>query len=150
MIKRIKRVGAVRLEETGLPERVHEKRVFAQTTKHFFILRVEAVNETHYYPLYPKSFSQSRNMESHKRIHTGEKPFKCPLCTKSFSESGNMERHKRIHTGERPYKCPLYPKSFSQSPPTGSHHQLLLGRATKRALLALAESQTRRMPSSCK
>ena len=46
MIKRIKRIGAVRLEETSLPEGVHEKRVFAQTTKHFFTLRVEAVDET--------------------------------------------------------------------------------------------------------
>jgi len=66
-------------------------------------------------PVCAKSFSESGNMEKHKRIHTGERPYKCPLCPKLFSQSRHMEEHKRIHTGQKPFTCHLCPKSFSQS-----------------------------------
>ena len=61
----------------------------------------------------------------HKRMHNGDKPFKCPQCDKAFSESSNLSKHVsrkflspstrnefltirqlRTHTGERPYACP--------------------------------------------
>jgi len=59
----------------------------------------------------------------HKRMHNGDKPFKCPRCDKAFSESSNLSKHVsfkplyprqqfltihqlRTHTGARPYVCP--------------------------------------------
>jgi len=62
----------------------------------------------------------------HKRMHNGDKPFKCPRCDKAFSESSNLSKHVsfdfpyprrqfltiltihqlRTHTGARPYICP--------------------------------------------
>ena len=60
----------------------------------------------------------------HKRMHNGDKPFKCPQCEKAFSESSNLSKHVssrlstltdrqiltvsqlRTHTGARPYVCP--------------------------------------------
>ncbi|CAC5412348.1 KRAB [Mytilus coruscus] len=42
-------------------------------------------------------FNPSEGVDDTKRIHTGEKPYKCPICTRAFNESDN---HMRGHEEE--------------------------------------------------
>lgn len=40
--------------------------------------------------------------------------FFCPYCSKYFERAGHLERHKRIHTGEKPYRCEICGRRFNQ------------------------------------
>ena len=52
---------------------------------------------SHYCDICAKGFYSMASVETHRRTHTGERPFSCSLCAYSCNVKGNLDKHMKTH-----------------------------------------------------
>ncbi|XP_061399963.1 zinc finger and SCAN domain-containing protein 2-like [Musca vetustissima] len=59
-----------------------------------------------------KSFSSKKMLNSHLRVHTGDRPYPCDICDKTFKRVKDVKTHRLIHSNIQPFQCSDCDKSF--------------------------------------
>lgn len=62
-----------------------------------------------------KVFTRKHNLETHKLVHSQNKPFTCEICKSGFKRSHDLKRHQRMHTGEKPHECEKCNRTFARA-----------------------------------
>lgn len=69
-----------------------------------------------------KSFEYLSKLESHKAVHTDDRPYPCGVCGQRFRLPYHRKRHYVIHTGVKAFKCDICFKRFSRKDHLKLHH----------------------------
>ena len=80
----------------------------------------------------PAAFKQQAHLDTHLRIHTGVRPFKCsmPSCERTFTQLANLQYHIRNHDSQlkraaasmrERVRCPICFKAYDSNPALERH-----------------------------
>jgi hypothetical protein len=52
-----------------------------------------------------KVFPRIALFNSHRLVHSNERPFSCNVCQKTFARRPDLTKHEKLHSGERKFSC---------------------------------------------
>ena len=86
--------------------------------------RPKSLRKKHLCDTWGKTFTHLDNLNRHRWIHTGVKPYKCPRCNKHFSNKSVFNRHLKAHykgAAERMFTCNTCGETFYNLAPYNAH-----------------------------
>ncbi|CAG5095515.1 Similar to ZFP28: Zinc finger protein 28 homolog (Homo sapiens) [Cotesia congregata] len=61
-----------------------------------------------------KMFTTEYFLKKHKRLHSGEMPYKCNICNKTFTFQQSYHKHRLYHKDDKPHTCTTCDRSFKE------------------------------------
>lgn len=72
-------------------------------------------------------FTTKYFLKKHKRLHSGEMPYKCNLCDKTFTFQQSYHKHRMYHKDEKPHTCQTCGRSFKELSTLHNHERIHTG-----------------------
>ncbi|KOX77013.1 hypothetical protein WN51_10407 [Melipona quadrifasciata] len=74
-----------------------------------------------------KMFTTKYFLKKHKRLHSGEMPYKCNICNKTFTFQQSYHKHRLYHKDDKPYTCTTCGRSFKELSTLHNHERIHTG-----------------------
>ncbi|CAO1413813.1 unnamed protein product [Diamesa serratosioi] len=74
-----------------------------------------------------KMFTTKYFLKKHKRLHTGEMPYKCDICAKLFHFQQSYHKHLLYHSDQKPYSCNECGRAFKELSTLHNHERIHSG-----------------------
>ncbi|XP_034950823.1 zinc finger protein 239 [Chelonus insularis] len=74
-----------------------------------------------------KMFTTKYFLKKHKRLHSGEMPYKCDICNKTFTFQQSYHKHRLYHKDDKPHTCTTCGRSFKELSTLHNHERIHTG-----------------------
>ncbi|XP_057325942.1 zinc finger protein 568 [Microplitis mediator] len=74
-----------------------------------------------------KMFTTKYFLKKHKRLHSGEMPYKCNICSKTFTFQQSYHKHRLYHKDDKPHTCTTCGRSFKELSTLHNHERIHTG-----------------------